>query len=119
MFSPVSRLVLSLAAAAALPVGAAAAAVVGPSAGAASGKSVVLKDIAFKPNKLTVARSTRVTFRFQDDGTTHNVISRGAKRFKSSPTKSTGTYAVRFTKPGVYRYECTLHIGMKGSITVR
>ena len=118
MFSPVSRLVLSLAAAAALPVGAAAA-VVGPSAGAASGKSVVLKDIAFKPNKLTVARSTRVTFRFQDGDTNHNVTSRGPKRFKSSPTKSSGSYAVRFTRSGLYRYECTLHIGMKGAITVR
>ena len=118
MRSPASRRVLALAAAAALPLGAALA-VTGPSAGAAAGRSVVLKDIAFKPSKLTVARGARVTFRFLDNGTTHNVISRGAKRFKSSPTKGSGTYAVRFTKPGVYRYECTLHIGMKGSITVR
>jgi plastocyanin len=109
---------LALALAAALPVGVVVA-VAGPSAGAATGKSVVLRDIAFKPSKLTVARGAGVTFRFQDNGTTHNVISRGAKRFKSSPTKSAGTYAVRFTKPGVYRYECTLHIGMKGAITVR
>jgi len=26
---------------------------------------------------------------------------------------------VRFTKPGVHRYVCTLHIGMKGAVTVR
>lgn len=107
-----------LAGAAVLPI-VAAAALVGSSAQAAGGKSVVLKNIAFSPAKLTVARGTRVTFRFQDGNTNHNVTSRGPKRFKSSPTKGSGTYAVRFTKPGVYRYECTLHIGMKGSITVR
>ncbi len=118
MRSPAARRVLALAAAAALPIGAALA-VTGPSAGAASGRSVILKNIEFKPGKLTVARGTRVTFRFQDGDTNHNVISRGPKRFKSSPTKGSGTYAVRFTKPGVYRYECTLHVGMKGSITVR
>ncbi len=118
MRSSPPRRVFALAVAAVLPV-AAALAVAGASAGAAAGKSVVLEDIAFKPGKLTVARGTRVTFRFQDGDTKHNVTSRGAKRFKSSPTRSSGTYPVRFTKPGVYRYECTLHVGMKGAITVR
>lgn len=118
MRPPSPRRALALAALAALPAGVAVA-VTGPSAGAASGKSVVLKNIAFKPGKLIVGRGTRVTFRFQDGDTNHNVTSRGPKRFKSSPTKGSGTYAVRFTKPGVYRYECTLHIGMKGVVTVR
>jgi len=107
-----------LAGATALPL-LVAAALAGSSEHAAAGRSVVLKNIAFSPAKLTVARGARVTFRFQDGGTNHNVTSRGAKRFKNSPTKGSGTYAVRFTKAGVYRYECTLHPGMKGSITVK
>ncbi len=107
-----------LAAAAALPL-LAAGVLAGPSAHAAAGRSVVLKNIAFTPSKLTVARGTRVTFRFQDGDTNHNVTSRGAKRFKSSPTKGSGTYVVRFARAGVYRYVCTLHLGMKGTITVK
>ncbi len=107
-----------LASAAVLPI-VAAAALVGSSAQAAGGKSVVLKNIAFSPAKLTVARGTRVTFRFQDGNTNHNVHSVGTKRFKGASTRSSGSYTVRLTKAGVYRYMCTLHPGMKGSITVR
>ncbi len=86
--------------------------------GAAS-KTVVLKDIAFAPRGLTVSRGSKVTFRWRDDITRHNVHSRGAPRFKGSRSKSTGKHVVRFTKAGIYRYECTLHPGMTGRITVR
>lgn len=118
MRTPAPRRLLALSAAVALPVGVAAA-VAGPSAGAATGKSVVVRNIKFTPGSLTIARGSTVTWRFQDETTKHNVISRGAKRFKSSPVKGSGTYAVRFTRSGVYRYVCSLHIGMKGAITVR
>jgi plastocyanin len=49
----------------------------------------------------------------------HNVTSRGAPRFRSSPTKMTGTWSVRFAKAGTYRYVCTLHPGMAGRVVVR
>ncbi len=117
MPSLAARRVLACAALAAFP--AAALAVAGPSAQAAATKSVVIKDIAFKPAKLTVARGTRVTFRWQDGDTNHTVTSRGTRRFKSASARGSGSYTVRFTKAGVYRYVCTLHIGMKGSITVK
>jgi plastocyanin len=40
-------------------------------------------------------------------------------RFRSSPTKTTGTYSVRFTRTGTYRYECTIHpASMRGTIIV-
>ncbi len=94
-------------------------AVGGPSAGAATPKTVVIRDIKFNPGSVTIRRGSTVTWRFQDETTKHNVISRGAKRFKSSSVRGSGTYQVRFTKPGVYRYICSLHIGMKGSITVK
>ena len=118
MRTPFFPRLLALAVAGALPV-AVAVAVSGPSASAATGKSVVVRDIKFNPGNLTIRRGSTVTWRFQDETTKHNVISRGAKRFKSSPVKGSGTYSVRFTRPGVYRYVCTLHIGMKGAITVR
>lgn len=85
--------------------------------GAAS-KTVVLKDIAFSPKNLKVSRGSKVTFKWRDGITRHNLHSRGAPRFKGSAAKSTGKRVVRFAKAGTYRYECTLHPGMTGRIKV-
>ncbi|HEX4364224.1 MAG TPA: cupredoxin domain-containing protein [Solirubrobacteraceae bacterium] len=92
----------------------------GPIAGsqARAVKTVTLRNIAFSPKRLTVARNTTVTFSWRDGGTTHNVTSIGRKRFKSIPDRSAGSRSVRFTRAGTYRYECTLHPGMTGTIVV-
>ena len=41
------------------------------------------------------------------------------RRFKSSTTKQKGTYSVRFAQSGTFRYHCTIHPGMNGSVVVR
>jgi plastocyanin len=94
--------------------------VAGPIAGsqARAVKTVTLRNIAFSPKRLTIARNTTVTFSWRDGGTTHNVTSTGRKRFKSISDRSSGSRSVRFTRAGTYRYECTLHPGMTGSIVV-
>ncbi len=97
------------AAAVAVPVGAA----------QAAGKTVTLRNIAFAPKNLSVARGTTVTFAWRDGDTAHNVVSQGTKRFKSIGTRETGSQSRKFTKAGTYRYVCTLHPGMAGRITVR
>jgi plastocyanin len=86
---------------------------------AASGRTVTLRDVAFSPKSLTVARGTTVTFRWRDGDTAHNVTSRGARRFESIGTRESGSRSRRFTSAGTYRYVCTLHPGMAGRITVR
>ncbi len=91
----------------------------GTPAGAAASRTVVIKDFAFKPSAITVSKGTTVTWRFSDGNTGHNVTSKGTRRFKSSALKSTGTHRVTFRKSGLYRYVCTLHFGMKGSVRVR
>ena len=85
----------------------------------AAGKTVTLRNIAFAPKNLTVARGTTVTFAWRDGDTAHNVVSKGTKRFKSIATRESGSRARTFTKAGTYRYVCTLHPGMAGRITVR
>lgn len=85
----------------------------------AAGKTVTLRNIAFAPKNLSVARGTTVTFAWRDERTAHNVISQGAKRFTSIATRETGSRSRKFTKAGTYRYVCTLHPGMAGRITVR
>lgn len=87
---------------------------------AAATKTIAIKDDAFSPKRTTISKGTLVTWRWQGDNP-HNVKSRGTKRFKSSDTKSSGRYRVRFTKAGTYRYVCTIHEddGMTGTIIVR
>ena len=85
----------------------------------ASGKTVTLRNIAFSPKSLSIARGTTVTFAWRDDDTAHNVVSRGAKRFRSIGVRESGSRSRKFTSAGTYRYVCTLHPGMSGRITVR
>ncbi len=89
-------------------------------ASASSARTVVMKDIDFKPGVVHVRRGTRVTWANKDKYAAHNVKSRGRKRFRSSGTfLGGGSYSVKFSKPGTYRYVCTLHPGMNGRIVVK
>ena len=88
-------------------------------ASAAATRTVTLKDIAFSPASLKVAKGTKVTFAFRDGTTVHNVTSTGAKRFTTISNRSKGSLSRTFTRAGTYRYACTLHPGMTGRIVVR
>jgi len=91
---------------------------------ATAAAAVHIKNIHYRPPKLTIHRGQKVTWHFDDEPiqAEHNVTSiggRGARRFHGSPTKLSGTYSVRFTRPGIYRYMCTVHDSMHGEIIVR
>lgn len=88
----------------------------GPSAHSAATRTVVLRDIAFNPDRVTIARGDRVVWRWRDGGTRHNVTSRS---FRGASARSSGSYGVTFGKGGTYRYRCTLHPGMNGVVVVR
>jgi len=50
----------------------------------------------------------------------HSVESVGSATFASSAVLSRGTYAVKFTTPGTYHYDCAVHgTAMSGTIVVR
>jgi plastocyanin len=97
----------------------AAAAIMTTTAGAGATRTVTLKDIAFSPRSLTISKRTTVRFAFRDGTTTHNVTSTGARRFATVADRSAGSASRTFRRSGTYRYECTLHPGMTGRITVR
>lgn len=82
-------------------------------------RAVVLKDLTFSPKAVSIRKGSTVKFVFMDPATDHNVTSDGSKRFKTIANRTTGTVKRTFTRGGVYRYECTLHPGMTGRITVR
>jgi plastocyanin len=101
---------------------AAAVAVVVPvatSIAAPAGKTVTLKNIAFNPAKVTIKKGATITWVWKDGPTPHTVTSTGKTKFKSTPAKSSGKYSVKFTKAGTYKYVCTIHPGMAGTVVVK
>jgi plastocyanin len=81
---------------------------------------VRLVDVDIKPAVVTVRPGDTVEWRFLDGQyVPHDVRSTGRPRFRGSTTKASGTHRVRFTRKGTYRYLCTLHPGMRGSVRVR
>jgi len=91
----------------------------GASSAGAAGGVVTLREISFSPKRLTVANGATVTFRWRDGGTRHDVTSVGSRRFARISSRTSGDRRVRFARSGTYRYVCTLHPGMAGSIVVR
>jgi plastocyanin len=83
---------------------------------AASTHTVTLHELRFHPATLTIHRGDRVKWVWRDE-TEHNVTFHGFH----SHTQETGTYTVRFTHAGTFKYHCTIHVeeGMKGKIIVR
>jgi plastocyanin len=71
----------------------------------------------------TIAAGTSVTWRWTSTGgISHSVQSEGATSFQSGAvmTGDGKTYAVMFTAPGTYQYDCAVHgQQMRGTIVVR
>ena len=74
-----------------------------------------MKDSEFRPNHATVPPGTTVTWR-NDDGFEHDVT------FAGGPASGTllggGTWERTFDEAGAFDYECTIHPGMVGRVTV-
>ncbi|MDO8187378.1 plastocyanin/azurin family copper-binding protein [Conexibacter sp. JD483] len=90
-----------------------------PAADAApKGKSVVIRDNRFAPTSVSVAKGATVTWAWRGKAA-HNVhVSSGPARF-TSPNKVSGSWSRRLTKKGSYAIVCTIHPGMKMSLTVK
>jgi plastocyanin len=91
-----------------------------PTAGAATKRRVVLQDVAYSPSTLRVSKGTTVRWVWRDGAISHDVSSRGSRRFKSSATKTRGSHRVTFRRAGTYRYLCSQHpSAMRGKVVVR
>ena len=81
------------------------------SAMAAPKTTVRLGDNFFAPSSKTIARGTKVRFKWTGSNR-HNVTKRRGPggKIKSRTTSSDGVnFAKRFTKAGTYRFVCTIH----------
>ena len=83
---------------------------------------VVLKDISFQPQKVTIAKGGTVTW-VDEDGPPHDVTKTGGPGPKfSSGTgnlKQGDTYKQKLSAAGTVNYVCTVHQGMSGTVTVK
>ena len=85
---------------------------------AATTKTVTIKNIDFSVKTVRIHKGDTVRWNFRDAPTPHNVTSSGSHRFRSSASMKSGSYSVRFTKSGTYRYHCTIHPSMQGKVVV-
>jgi plastocyanin len=82
----------------------------------ASTHTVSLREFRFHPGSLTINRGDSVKWVWHDE-VEHNVTFHGFH----SRTQVHGSFTVRFTHAGTFKYRCTIHAaeGMLGKIVVR
>jgi plastocyanin len=86
-------------------------------ASAAESVPVSIANFAFAPADLTVAPGTTVTWTNHDD-IPHTVTSTDGA-FRSHALDTDDSFSFTFEKTGSYRYFCSLHPHMVGTIRVR
>ena len=83
--------------------------------GAGAHATVAIKGFEFKPFKVTVSRGAKVTF-VNRDSAAHRPAKKGG--FDAGRIASGKAASVKLTKPGTYKYICTIHPFMRGKIVV-
>jgi plastocyanin len=83
-------------------------------------KRVAVQDNFFEPRSVNIHRGERVTWIWRGENE-HNVtfvrVPKGAGK-RGAETRLTGRWSRRFRKRGLYKYVCTIHAGMRGTIDV-
>jgi plastocyanin len=88
-------------------------------AAAPAPSELVINGFAFRPGTLTVARGTTVEWTNKDDEP-HTVTSAGGPKLLKSPALDTGdSFTFTFNEPGIYKYFCSIHAQMQGTIVVQ
>lgn len=80
---------------------------------------VAIDNFAFGPATLTVPRGTTVTWTNKDDDP-HTVVSDGdPKLFKSPALDTEDNFTFTFNQAGTFKYYCTIHPRMQGTVIVQ
>jgi plastocyanin len=77
---------------------------------------ITVKNFMFSPTPLTVKAGTTVTWTNMDDEP-HTVVS-DSGLFKSGGMDTNESFSFKFDKPGTYRFACSIHPRMVGTIVV-
>ena len=86
---------------------------------AAAPNAVNIDNFAFAPLTITIAAGTTVTWTNHDDEP-HTVTSADNPRlFKSSALDSDDSFSFTFATPGTFKYFCSIHPQMVGTVVVK
>jgi len=78
---------------------------------------VVAHQFMFAPTALTVKAGSTVTWTNKDEEP-HTIVS-DTGLFRSGAIDTNESFSFRFDKPGTYRYVCSIHPSMVGTIIVQ
>jgi len=81
---------------------------------ASDSPTITIQDQKLDSNHVTVEAGDTVTWVWDDGDMPHDVSGNGFK----SEIQAEGTFSHTFEEVGAYPYFCTLHSGMKGTVTV-
>ena len=84
-------------------------------AGPDAAPTVIIKNLAFLPDTITVKVGDTVTWVNADDRD-HTVLGDGLRSGNIKPGR---TWSMKFTKAGKYTYGCTYHPRMRGTVVVK
>jgi amicyanin len=77
--------------------------------------AVKIGNFTFTPQELRIKAGTTVTWTNEDD-IPHTVVS--PPQVRSKPLDTNDKFAFTFTRPGTYKYFCSLHPHMTGVVVV-
>jgi plastocyanin len=83
----------------------------------AGGPQVLMKDIKFNPAALTVKAGQTVTWT-NDESVGHDVTSDRFNSGGAGNIEPGKTFTHKFAKAGTYKYVCSVHPGMEGTVKV-
>ena len=89
-----------------------------PQSFAAEGGHVQIVNNQFQPAALTVPAGTTVRWVWVQGATEHNIVPDATEPASSTIEDYPFVYQHTFATPGTYDYNCTVHAGMSGTITV-
>jgi plastocyanin len=91
-----------------------------PAAPAASQEAVAIDNFAYVAPAITVTAGTTVTWTNRDD-IPHTVTADDGPppTYRSHPLDTGDQYSKLYDKPGIYRYYCSIHPKMRGTVIVR
>lgn len=90
-----------------------------PAASSGGGEvKIAMKNIAFSPDNVTVKVGQKITWT-DEEPVEHNVVAQSGATFESEIFGEGKSYSFTPKTAGTIKYECTLHPGMDGTITVQ
>ena len=78
--------------------------------------TIAIRDFMFSPVNMKIKAGTEVTWTNKDEEP--HTVSSNEGTFRSFALDTNDSFSYKFDKPGTYRYTCTIHPRMTGTITV-